>query len=205
MTDPPVKVCRRCGTLLPPTPGYSFSLKRWCTACQKLRNHESSARSREKYRIGRGLGPNVNKPCVRCGKVMNLKPSTAKVRKYCGECRLIVDKEKMKISSARGLSREPVRIINCADCGKEMLVIYKTQVRCHDCKIIRCKIFTAVRALRSAVYNKAIVNPADARKLVVDMIAEDGLDFKQFAIDGIVEKVIVDRRTLDKYKGKEAT
>jgi len=200
-----VKLCLKCGKALPPTPGYPYSLKTYCDPCRILGVRESQARRRAVVRHARGLDKTVTKPCVRCGKDMLLLASRAEKRKYCTECRLVVDREVVK-ASARLQAREgrqPVGIINCVDCGKDVLALSKRQIRCDECRLVNAQVFYAIRELRSAIYNKAIVDPADARKFVVQMIAEEGLDFKQYAIDGIVERVIVDRVIVDRRKVNE--
>jgi hypothetical protein len=121
------------------------------------------------------------KNCVVCGTDMGVVHHSTK---YCSTCR-----------PERQRHGAPVRVRSCVDCGCAFFVTGGRHKRCSDCRAVRTQIYHAIRGLRAAIANKAIANPDDAIRFVQDMVQEDGAKFTNWAIDGVVERIIVDERT----------
>lgn len=180
-----IKPCAKCGKEMTLDRSSTSYATKYCNEC------------REAARVAP-----IIKQCARCGKEMKLeKVPGANAIKYCSECRPLIYNERHKESS-RPSSRKPpkpVYIINCKDCGKEVLATCSSQVRCDDCREVKRETYFTIRRLRWAIANRAVVDPAGAKRFVAQMIAEDGPEFKKLAIDGIVERVIIDKRKVNEY------
>lgn len=86
------------------------------------------------------------------------------------------------------------KIAKCSNCGLSFTQGSKLQLRCSDCiiqfKRYQAETYYAICSIRKDFAMIAQVNPEKAKLIQSDMAKEDGPEFTDLALDGVLKKVI---------------
>jgi hypothetical protein len=131
----------------------------------------------------------VQKNCVSCGIDIGIVFHT---QKYCKPCFERIVKERRKASSRRNRSECPpaIKVKTCIDCGVEFLNQWSNARRCRECKNVLAQCYFAIRRIRSEINTKSIVTPTEARGIVEDMLKEEGQEFTELMVNGMMNKIL---------------
>ena len=80
--------------------------------------------------------------------------------------------------------------IVCVDCGQTVEVRSIVTKRCPECRKVNASLFYAVRHVRSQFASVAEQDPETAKRLHSQMVAEEGPDFAELALDGIPDRML---------------
>jgi len=94
-------------------------------------------------------------------------------------------------------------MVNCRECGKEFIPNPKSRRYCNDCINLRQSIFYSICDVRRLYHRLIKDNPIKAIELKKEMIKEEGEEFTNFCIDGILENNVSskDIEIIKKFEG----
>ncbi len=132
----------------------------------------------------------VRKACARCKVDMGM---VYPARKYCSDCLKPIATERVRIYRKAHPEKGPVRplqIISCADCGIDFVASRCDRKRCPDCRDVKNQCFHAIKRIRREMFTKSLVTPEEARGIVEDMLKEEGKEFTELMVNGLMSRIL---------------
>lgn len=101
----------------------------------------------------------------------------------------LLSRSKPAICSWRKSRNLPVNKFkkHCVECHSEFTTFRNERIHCRDCKDVKGETFHVLNIARAEFSRLAVKNPKQAREMANQIIKEEGEEFKELLLDGILD------------------
>ena len=93
-----------------------------------------------------------------------------------------------RVIKKRGIKRKPITG-KCVECGEEYTTLRTNRKRCDGCIHLKNLTYYSITDIRSSLDELAEVNMVKAEQLADEIEREEGKEFRDWALDGVLENV----------------